>query len=278
AGLFRTELRRIAQAWLAACQEARAGREAVRVRTAEEHEATAKHDLARAVTELQSRLTRGEAQQMAGSAANSPANSSRPGATSEQQYSTAPPVRSLIDPSRYKALNPAGRVEGGNTSSSRQSPASRSQTGRPLPEPRPGGAPLKAGKPAPAYTAAEREAVGLDLLRKVLARDDQEIVDLRGQKGLGADAVQLDRGFWELKVYAGAEPDQISLQASQVQRAATDEFFVVVVSNVEMADAHPRVRIIVKPLAQLRVVDHDAVRFTGVQSADSLIFDFGASD
>ncbi|HEY0015550.1 MAG TPA: hypothetical protein VGC13_04500 [Longimicrobium sp.] len=278
AGLFRTEPRRIAQAWLAACQEARAGREAVRVRTAEEHEAVAKEGLARAVTELQRRLTRGEAQQMAGGGANGSGNASAPNSPPEQRHSSTGPVRSLIDPSRYQTLNPAGRVEGGNTASSKQSPASRPPPGRSLPEPRPGGAPPRPGKPAPAYTAAEREAVGLDLLRKVLARDDQEIVDLRGQKGLGADAVQLDREFWELKVYAGAEPDQITLQASQVQRAAKDEFFVVIVSNVEVADAQPRVRIIVKPLAQLRIVDHDAVRFTGVQSADSLVFDFGASD
>jgi hypothetical protein len=41
------------------------------------------------------------------------------------------------------------------------------------------------------------------LLRKVLAADEDEIKYIRGARGVGADAVDLEGRPYELKVYAG---------------------------------------------------------------------------
>ena len=51
----------------------------------------------------------------------------------------------------------------------------------------------------------------------------------------------------------------------------TDNFFLVVVSGVEGADASPQVRII-EDLRQLQTSASSRVQFSGVQSADSLVF------
>jgi hypothetical protein len=104
-----------------------------------------------------------------------------------------------------------------------------------------------------------------------------EIVDLRNQRGVGADAVDSLGRFFDLKAYLGDEPDSIRLEASQIQRAlTTPDFFVVVVSNIEGTDARPKVRIIVDPVHQLSTTESSSVTFTGVRSAEhSLVYHLG---
>jgi hypothetical protein len=114
----------------------------------------------------------------------------------------------------------------------------------------------------------------MELAHLVLGGDAAEIVDLRSQHGVGADAIDsLDR-FFELKVHLGDEPDTIRLEESQIRRAlSTPDFFLVVVSGVEGADAQPKVRIIVDPVHQLPTTQSSSVSFTGVRSAEhSLVY------
>lgn len=114
----------------------------------------------------------------------------------------------------------------------------------------------------------------MDVARLVLGGDAQDLVDLRAQHGVGADAIDsLDR-FFELKVHLGEEPDTVQLEDSQIRRAlSTPDFFLVVVSNIEGANARPKVRIIVDPVHQLAITESSAVKFTGVRSAEhSLVY------
>jgi polyisoprenoid-binding protein YceI len=121
--------------------------------------------------------------------------------------------------------------------------------------------------------------VGLDLVRIVLASDSEGVADLRDQHGVGADAIdELDQ-FYELKVYAGAEPDRVSLTDSELQRALTEPgFFLVVVSEVEGRDTSPKVRIIADPLNQLRPADTGNLTLIGIREARSLMFEFEKDD
>ncbi len=86
----------------------------------------------------------------------------------------------------------------------------------------------------------------MELAHKVLGGDAGEIADIRAQRGVGAHTVDgLDR-FFELKVHLGDEPDTIRLEESEIRRAlSTPDFFLVVVSNIEGANARPKVRVIV---------------------------------
>jgi hypothetical protein len=119
------------------------------------------------------------------------------------------------------------------------------------------------------YTAQERESAGLELLRQVLAGDDTTLTDVRHQPNVGADAVD-DRGrYYELKVHAGAIPDTVRLEDSQIQRAMTTEaFYLVLVGNAEDGQGNPEVRIIHDPLHHLQVQPQGAVHLTGVLSAE----------
>ena len=115
----------------------------------------------------------------------------------------------------------------------------------------------------------------MELFTMLLGSDRDEIADLRAQRGVGADAVDELRRFYELKVSAGAEPDTIRLTNAEVKRAlSTQDFFLVVVSGVEGVDARPKVRVIVDPLKQLQPTDSGAITLSGVRSAKRLAYDF----
>jgi hypothetical protein len=184
----------------------------------------------------------------------------------------------LVDPSRLRVADPRGRLvdrpadrPAGATAKGAAGRGRRRPEG--LPGPAPGGAPPHYTAAPAGYTSGTKETVGLELVRKVLASDADEMRDLRAQRGVGADAVdKLDR-FYELKVYAGAEPDIIRLEDAQIGRAMSPEFFLVVVSNVEGENATPMVRVIVNPLQQLTVTETSAVSLSGVRTSHSLVYD-----
>ena len=71
-----------------------------------------------------------------------------------------------------------------------------------MPPPRKGGARPTSRTAPRLYTDLEKEERGLEIVRMVLASDDQRMVDLRGQHGLGADAVDELEQYFELKVSA----------------------------------------------------------------------------
>jgi hypothetical protein len=287
AGLFATDRRRVAQAWLAACDYARAGREALRLQLAEERAATEgtqiEARIAARLAEFRDQTERAHAQgggRVAKSTGPSAAPTAAKGTSSTEP---APPMSSprvLVDPSRLRVADPHGQLVGGPGSRIPE-PAGTGRAGggerkpvKDLPPPRPEGATPHHTAAPPSYTAGTKESIGLDLVRMVLASDADEMRDLRAQHGVGADAVDALERFFELKVYAGAEPDRITLEDAQIRRAmSTPNFFLVVVSGVEGQNAAPKVRIIVDPLRQLEMTETSAVSFTGVRASQSLLYE-----
>lgn len=128
--------------------------------------------------------------------------------------------------------------------------------------------PSGAGRGPLNYTAEERETAGLDLLRRALEGDGTILTDVRHQPNVGADAVDDKGRFYELKVSIGAMPDIVRLEDSQIQRAlTTDDFYLVVVSNVEAGQGDPEILIIHDPLQHLTPEPQGAVHLSGVLSA-----------
>jgi hypothetical protein len=129
--------------------------------------------------------------------------------------------------------------------------------------------PSIAGRGPLNYTAQERETAGMELLRQVLGSNDITLTDVRHQLNVGADAVDDHGRYYELKVHAGAIPDAVRLEDSQIQRAMTTaDFYLVLVGNVEERQGNPEVRIIHDPLHHLQVQPQGAVHLTGVLSAE----------
>lgn len=274
ASLFGSSPRRVAHAWLAACALANAGRKAVEIRLAEERAAAQSKALDEELGRLAARIAEKHA-------AEKPAarrQSSKPSSQSDaaKKPSTPSPRHGLIDPGHYELKG----MDGHGTRAAPSPTVAQRKGPRPGTKPLPtSSTPIRSVTPPPAHTQIDKEAVGLALLRKAFAANDFEIKDIRGARGAGADAVDLEGRPYELKVYAGAEPDEITLEGSQIQRAAnTPGFFLVVVSNLEGDNPVPRVRVILHPLAQLKPSERSSMPFAGVRSSRSLVYEFTAAE
>jgi hypothetical protein len=88
--------------------------------------------------------------------------------------------------------------------------------------------------------------------------------------------VDLLKTFFELKVYSGPIPDEVALTSAEYLRAReTEDFFLVVIGNVEQGDADPELRIITDPLGQLKMKPSGSVSLAGVRAAKALRYTFG---
>jgi len=273
ASLFTASPREIAHAWVVACADAEAGAEAELVVSAAARDAEEKRRREISQAALISLST--SAQEQSTRPARKPkkkagASHGAPGAPQPQR------ARTLVDPASLALQEPAGNLIVGSPTSDG---ASKTKTGSgpvdgksrlkdPTPD-NPRQPPSGGGRGPLNYTAQERESAGLELLRQVLANDDTTLTDVRHQPNVGADAVDNHGRFYELKVHAGPIPDTVKLEDSQIQRAmTTEDFYLVLVGNVEDGLGNPEVRIIHDPLHHLTVQPQGAVHLTGVLSAE----------
>ena len=178
-------------------------------------------------------------------------------------------LRVLVDPDLLVVVDPSGQVLGG---SARNVDPPRRSGG--LIEPDSTRPPSRRSRtPLRGYSDLEREAVGFELARRVLRSGHKDIVDLRAQRGVGADAMDELERFFELKVSAGSEPNEVTLTSAEWQRAkSTSKFFLVVVSGVEGVESTPSVRIVPRPLYQLDERVSGSIKLSGVRHSTSVTF------
>ncbi|SRR5579885_2213003 len=290
AGLFTTtDRRRVAQAWLVACYSASSGRESLQLELASDRKKKEEDQWAADIAQLEA--FRDETQSLHNqsgevSAEHSPSMMPTPVSadisTSISSNQQIVPERSLIDPNHYRLMDARGSVtEAANGVEARgASTGSEEPDGRTMPKalPTPSATSMPPHEYAGprSYTERTKESIGFELFRKLFASDQQTIRDLRAQYGLGADAVDEHNRFFELKVHAGAEPDEVRLEGSQIHRArSTSNFFLVVVSDVEEREGvSPKVRIIINPLAHLSIAESSSVTFKGIRSSRSVVYQF----
>ena len=280
--LFKGDGRRLAHAWRGACDRAEEGRPATVLELAQERAAREEREKEVGIEERMEAFREGTSdrhrtgsrpggRQKGGGKAQSDVG--RPGGTRNGNDTTPVAVRrELVDPSTLRLRDSRGRVTGKANSSKVRT----RYRGVGLVEPG-GPAPPRNRTPPPSYTGEERERVGLELLEMVLG---SEIVDVRAKRRVGADAVDEQERYFELKVSAGSEPDVVTLTASEVMRAATDPNFVlVVVSGIEGTDARPTVRLFLEPLKQLQPgTDEGKINLSGVRGSQSLVYEFEQGD
>ena len=277
AALFRDNRRRIAHAWRAACDKAEEGILAHPVELAHQID---EQDRESTEQGLEGRLEsfRERTGRKNGSAARSTAKTPPAGdgktSTSDDDNKTAAlnlHPRVLVDPGSLKVTNPQGRIDSGSNNAHRKDGNNQG-----LAEPKRISNAPRNRTSVPTYTSLDRESVGMKLLEILMSSDDVDIVDLRAQHRVGADATHSTNTFYELKVFAGAEPDQVTLTNSEVRRAmSTPDFFLIVVSEIEGVDARPKVRVFADPLKQLRQTHNGSITLSGVKSADkSLLYEF----
>lgn len=273
ASLFGSSPRELDHAWVVAWADAAVGAQAELVVSAAERAAEEKLRREKSQAALISLPSSNEARSTKTS--RKPKKSAGAGHDSSALHQPPQRARTLVDTDALVLQTPGNLIVGkprGEETNAAGSTGSASTGKAKLKEPKydqPKQA-STAGRRPLNYTAQERESAGLDLLRMVLAGDDCTLTDVRHQPNVGADAVD-DRGrYYELKVHQGAIPDAVKLEDSQIQRAMTapDDFFLVLVGNVEDGQGNPEVRIIHDPLHHLKVQPQGAVHLTGILSAE----------
>ncbi len=285
AALFKTGARLVAQAWRAACDQAEAGIRARALELARERaeREEAALDADRRLDEFRERTARKQRSSpgragVAGGKAQAPHPGGDGRGRQEASY-LATPLRTLVDPQSLTLVDARGRADRGSPDGTRRR-RGRTARGGSLKDPKRGSRGPRNRVPPRAYSDIDKEDVGLELLRMLLSSDEDQIADIRAQRGVGADALDELGKFYELKVSSGAEPNEVTLTDSGVQRALTTaDFFLVVVSNLEEgADAQPTVRIVVDPLNQLRPTERGSITLSGVPEAKSLVYQFAEFD
>ena len=276
AALFDGNPRRLAQAWLTACSQAESGRVAKVIELAEQRNQREQEQTEQSIEERTANLQEGivanhpNRNQPNGHSRAAAVAADANGRADAAKVPTPDPRRVLVDPDSLMLVNPRGKLE-----KQKLTPHRTITSDGLLAEPRLGTGSHQGAASIRLYTDQDREDLGLDLLRRVLGSDLDEVKDLRAQHGVGADAIDESRGFYELKVHGGPEPDQVTLTNAEVARAHnTPDYFLVIVSGVEGADANPKVRLIVDPLRQLRPTDSGAITLSGVRSATNLLYNF----
>jgi hypothetical protein len=262
ASLFAADERRVAHAWVVAWAKASAGLRADALVSAASQEAELKRRrqaAESALAELAARPKRRTAR-------------SRPDKGSVPQ-----PVRetsaSLVDLSELQVAESGSelltRTDGTASSRSKKTSLREPDFAHPTIQDRAGTARLRN------YTDEERESRGLELATWALGLDREDIADIRNQHGVGADAVDKLRNFYELKVHGGPIPDTVRLEHSQIERAkSTDAFFLVIVGNVEAGRGNPEVVVVADPLNELVLQSATSVTLAGVHSAAALRIPF----
>jgi hypothetical protein len=276
--LFTGGYRQVAQAWRAACDNAEAG-VAQRLELASERAAAEAEKADAEMRERTAAFQRSNSKNHAEAAGSSDKGRSKTKVGSGNKKGDEPsPVlapqkrRVLVDPSTLKLVDPEGALAEGNGAGKPR--PGRGAGKKPVP-PRRKSKPPKQRTAVRDYADLARENVGMELVRRVLASDEDRIVDLRTQRGVGADMMDELERLFELKVHAGAEPDTVTLTDAEVQRALTDpDFFLVIVSNVEGVGASPKVRVIVDPMNQLTPFDNWNVTLSGIHSSHAVEYHF----
>ena len=279
ATLFAGDRRRVAQAWRSAWDLAESGRMATLLELAQQKDKRRQDeieaDIDKELAALQAH-TGGNGRSAGKARQRRQAQSGEwttNGGTGTNEASAAK-ARILVDPDSLKVIDPYGRVVGSSTRKGRQQ-----RGGGGLVEPRETSRAPRNKVVVRSYSDLDKESVGLELARMVLSSERDDIVDLRTQCGVGADAMDQLKQFYELKVSAGEEPNSITLTNAELQRArSSPHFFLVVVSRVEGADARPTVRIIPQPLDQLEQSVNGTMALSGVREAKSVTYEFAAQD
>lgn len=279
ATLFDGDRRRVAQAWRSAWDLAEGGNLAMPLELAQQKDKRRADEIEADIDEqlaaIQERTGRNDRSADKGRPRRRTQAGDRPinGGT-KTSHAIGAETRILVDPESLVVVDPHGRVVGSATRK-----GSHRRRGGGLVEPR-GDSGTPQNKVAlRGYSDLDRENVGLELARMVLSSDLDFIVDLRNQCGVGADAMDQMQRFYELKVSAGDEPDSIRLTNAELQRArSTPNFFLVIVSRVEGADARPTVRIIPRPLDQLEHRISGTMVLSGVREAKGVNYEFAPSD
>lgn len=128
-------------------------------------------------------------------------------------------------------------------------------------------------------SVSEREQAAFDAVERALRLDEGQLADLRARRGIGVDAVDELRRFYEIKMSSGAMPNEVTLTRSEVAAAlAEQDFFLAVVSGLADDGGDLEVRFIFDPLRKLGTRVKGDVTLVGVREVEALKYRFASTE
>jgi hypothetical protein len=134
-----------------------------------------------------------------------------------------------------------------------------------------GGGTIGDGRRAPqaaplAYSEEEKQELALQLLQLAINGHVTELRDYRHLRGVGADALDKLRRYFEIKATYGALPDEVTLTGNEAERAVRegDRFYLAIVAGLEQG-YETVVRIVPNPLRNLVLKDSTSVTVAGIR-------------
>jgi hypothetical protein len=186
----------------------------------------------------------------------------RPGASDGQQPTVRPRRLKGLDEFSSKTVE----MSGDRGSASRKSPHRGGLRNEPG-----GGATIgdgqRASQAAPlAYSEDDKEDLALQLLQLAINGHIAELRDYRHLRGIGADALDKLRRYFEIKATYGAPPDEVTLTANEAERALLEgeRFYLAIVAGLEQG-YETVVRIIPNPLRNLAIRPSTSVTIAGIR-------------
>jgi hypothetical protein len=138
----------------------------------------------------------------------------------------------------------------------------------------PAGKPIHQEQAAPpsapkAYSTEELQGLGLVALQKAINGELSGLRDFQHLRGVGADALDRLRRFFEMKSTAGPMTNQVPLTVNEFKRAVEEKgkFYLAVVSGLEVG-YETVVRIIPNPASSLEVRRDVELKLSGVLTVD----------
>jgi hypothetical protein len=123
-----------------------------------------------------------------------------------------------------------------------------------------------------AYSDEEKEDHALRVLQLAVNGHTGGMRDYRHLRGIGADAVDRLRRFFEIKATFGQMPDTVTLTPDEAQRAfrESEKFFLAVVAGLEEG-YETVVKIFPNPLRTLELRDNTSVTLGGVRGGKAAL-------
>ncbi len=123
-----------------------------------------------------------------------------------------------------------------------------------------------------AYSDEDKEELALQVLQFAINGEAAELRDYHHLRGVGADALDKLRRYFEIKSSYGALPDEVTLTANEADRAFRegDKFFLAVISGLEEG-YETVVKIIPNPLRNLELKRNTSVTLGGIRDQKSAI-------
>lgn len=116
-----------------------------------------------------------------------------------------------------------------------------------------------------AYSPEEKESLALHVLQVAINGEAAALKDYRHLRGVGADARDKLKRYFEIKAFYGPVQDDVTMTANEAERALQekDKFFLAVIGGLERG-YETVVKIFPDPLRSLKIKRDTSVRLTGV--------------